>query len=121
MQQLLWFEVILKASAGLTLLLIPLTAIAVTGMQKPETGFWPRLLGAVVLAIAIGVFLTLQYPEARGGIGPAALVPINLLGAAAMAVPLILGTAAPTRRGRAFILTNVVVLLGLAFLEIAHI
>lgn len=121
MQQLLWFEVILKTSAGLTLLLIPLTAIAVTGMQKPETGFWPRLLGAVVLAIAIGVFLTLQYPNARGGIGPAGLVPINLLGAAAMAAPLILGTAAPTRRGKAFILANVVVLLGLAFLEIAHI
>ena len=79
MQQLLWFEVILKASAGLTLLLIPLTAIAVSGMQKPETGFWPRLLGAVVLAIAIGVFLTLQtaMPLMRGNAQGGSIVVVS--------------------------------------------
>lgn len=121
MQQILWFEVVLKAAAGLTLFLIPLTAIRITGMQKPETGFWPRLLGAVVLGIAGAVFMTLQFPESRGGLGPAGLIPINLAGAAAMIAPLILGSAAATRRGRLFILANAIVLLTLAFLEIAHI
>ncbi len=121
MQQILWLEVLLKAAAGLTLVLVPLTAIRITGMQKPESGFWPRLLGAVVLGIAAAVFVTLQFPDARGGLGPAGLIPINLAGAGAMLAPLILGTAAPTRRGRLFILVNAVVLLALAFLEIAHI
>lgn len=120
-QQLLWIEIILKAAAGLTLVLVPLTAIRIVGMQRPETGFWPRLLGAVVLGIAAGVFMTLQYPDVRGGIGPAGLIPINLFGAGAMIAPLILGTAAPTKRGKAFILANAVVLVTLAFLEIAHI
>ena len=120
MQQLLWFEVILKAAAGGTLLLIPLTAIRIAGLQRPETGFWPRLLGAVVLGIAAAVFITLQYPDARGGLGPAGLIPINLAGAAAMLAPLVMGTAAPTRRGKAFIIVNAVALLNLAFLEIAH-
>lgn len=121
MQQILWFEVVLKAVAGLTLLLIPLTAIRLTGMQRPETGFWPRLLGAVVLGIAAAVFITLQYPSARGGLGPAGLIPINLAGAAAMIAPLIMGYAAPSRRGKLFVVVNAVTLLTLAFMEIAHI
>jgi hypothetical protein len=120
-QQLLWLEVILKAAAGLTLVLVPLTAIRMTGMQRPETGFWPRLLGAVVLGIAAAVFVTLHFPEAHGGLGPAGLIPINLAGAGAMIAPLIMGTAAPTRRGKLFILANAVTLLTLAFMEIAHI
>ncbi len=121
MQQILWFEVIIKAAAGLTLILVPLSAIRLVGMQRPETGFWPRLLGAVVLGLAAAVFITIAYPSARGGLGPAGLIPINLAGAGAMIGPLIMGMAAPTRRGRLFILANAIVLLALAFLEIAHI
>jgi hypothetical protein len=98
-----------------------LTAIRVTGLSKPETGFWPRLLGALVLGISAAVFVTLAHPEARGGLGPAGLIPINLAGAAGMIAPLIMGTAAPTRRGRLFVFLNAIVLLVLAFLEIAHI
>ena len=120
-QQILWFEVALKAVAGLTLLLIPLTAIRIVGMQRPETGFWPRLTGAVVFGIAAAVFVTLEFPDAHGGLGPAGLIAINLAGAGAMIAPLIMGSAAPTRRGRLFILANAVALLALAFLEIAHI
>ncbi len=120
MQQLLWFEVALKAAAGLTLLLIPLTVIRLTGLQRPESGFWPRLAGGVTLGIAAAVYVTLQFPEARGGLGPAGLIPINLGAAAALIAPLIMGTAAPSRRGKLFILVNAVALLTLAFLEIAH-
>jgi hypothetical protein len=120
-QQLLWFEVVLKSVAGLVLVLLPLTALRFVGMQRPETGFWPRLLGGIVLGIAAGVFITLRFPEARGGIGPAGLVAVNLAGAAMLIAPLIMGTAAPTRRGRAVIVLGAVTLLALAFLEIAHV
>lgn len=121
MQQILWLEVFLKAAAGLTLLLVPLTSIRVAGMYRPENGFWPRLVGGVVLGIAAAVYISLQFPGARGGLGPAGLIPINLAAAAAMIAPLIMGTAAPSRRGKLFILVNAIVLLTLAFLEIAHI
>jgi hypothetical protein len=120
-QQLLWFEVFLKAAAGIALVLLPLTAISAVGMYRPENGFWPRLLGAVVLGIAAAVFVSLNHPDAHGGLGPAGLIPINLAGAGAMIAPLIMGSAAPTRRGKVFILINAVALLALAFLEIAHI
>ncbi|HPG90024.1 MAG TPA: ABC transporter permease [Hyphomicrobium sp.] len=121
MQQILWLEVILKSAAGLALLLIPLTAIRLTGMQRPEQGFWPRLLGAVLLGIAAAIYISLQFPDARGGLGPAGLIPINLGGAAGLIAPLIMGTAAPTRRGKLFVFVNAIALLTLAFLEIAHI
>ena len=120
MQQILWLELVLKSAAGLTLIVLPLTAIRIVGMSRPESGFWPRLLGAVVLGIAAAVFITLSYPAAQGAIGAAGLIPINLAGAAAMIAPLIMGTAAPTTRGRVFIVANAVTLIGLAFLEIAH-
>jgi hypothetical protein len=119
-QQLLWFEVVFKAAAGVLLVLLPLTAIRIAGLQRPESGFWPRLLGAVTIGIAAAVFITLNYPQARGGLGPAGLIPINLAGAGALIAPLIMGMAAPTRRGRLVILTGAVALLALAFLEIAH-
>lgn len=121
MQQILWLEVFLKAAAGLTLLFVPLTAISITGMQRPDSGFWPRLLGGAITGIAVAIYVGLQFPEARGGLGPAGLIPINLAAAAAMIAPLIMGTAAPSRRGKLFILVNALVLLTLAFLEIAHI
>ncbi len=121
MQQILWFEIIFKGAIGATLLILPLTALSVAGLQRPETGFWPRLVGALLLGIAAGVFLTLRFPEANGGIGPAGLVPINLGTAAAFIIPLIMGSAAPTRRGRAIAVIGAVASLALAFLEIAHI
>ena len=102
-------------------MLTPLTAISAVGLFRPENGFWPRLLGAVVLGIAVAVFISINYPEAHGGLGPAGLIPINLAGAGALIAPLIMGSAAPTRRGKLFILINAVALLALAFLEIAHI
>lgn len=117
---LLWIEVSLKAAAGATLVLLPLTAISIVGMERPATGFWPRLLGAVVLAIAAGVAIPLIWPDATGGIGYAGLIPINLAGAAAMIAPLIMGSAAPTQRGRAFVLINALTLLALAFVEISY-
>ena len=121
MQQILWFELLLKGAAGLLLILVPLTSIRSAGLDRPGTGFWPRLVGGILLGLAAAVYVTLSYPEARGALGAAGLVPVNLAAAAMMIAPLIMGTAAPTRRGRLFILAMAIVSLTLAFLEIAHI
>ena len=120
-QQILWAEIFLKTAAGALLVIAPLTAISLAGLQRPETGFWPRLLGAVTLAVATGIWVGLQFPSAHGPIGPAGLLPINLFAAAALIAPLILGTATPSRRGKLFIAASAVLLLALAFLEIAHV
>lgn len=120
MQQILWTEIAIKAVAGLVLLLVPLSALAVTGLARPTTGLWPRLTGALLLAIAASIWIGLEYPSARGSIGPAALVPLNLFPAAVLIAALVMGTAAPTRRGKLVLGLGAITLTLLAFLEIAH-
>lgn len=121
MEQILWFEAIVKAAAGLVLVVLPLSALTLAGLERPSSGFWPRLAGGILIGLGAAVFISLHDPQARGGLGPAGLVAINLGTAATLAIPLIMGNAAPTRRGRLFILINLLLLLTLAFLEIAHI
>ncbi len=120
MQQILWAEIALKAVIGAILLLAPLSALALAGIERPATGLWPRLAGVLTLAIATSIWLGLQYPEARGSIGPAALVPINLMTAAVLISALVLGTAASTRRGKLAVAFGSIVLVTLGFIEIAH-
>jgi len=120
-QQILWVEIAIKAVIGSVLLLVPLIALRLSGIQKPDTGFWPRLTGALVLAIAASTWMGLAYPQARGSIGPAALVAINLISGATLLAALVMGAAAPTRRGKLIVAAGAVVLLALGFLEIAHV
>ncbi|MBS0240449.1 MAG: ABC transporter permease [Proteobacteria bacterium] len=120
MLQILWTEITIKAVAGLVLVLVPLSALAIVGLARPTTGLWPRLTGALLLAIAASIWIGLEYPSARGSIGPAALVSLNLFPAAVLIAALVMGTAAPTRRGQLILGLSAITLTLLAFLEIAH-
>lgn len=121
MQQILWAEILFKLIGGAILVVAPLTAIRLAGFDRPISGYWPRVLGAVLMGIAAGIWLGIQFPSVRGAIGPAGLIPVNLFAAGALAYHLILGNAAPSRRGKLIVGALTVVLLGFAFLEIAHI
>jgi len=120
-QQILWAEIAIKSAIGAVLLIGPLVALTIVGIQKPDSGLWPRLVAALTLAIAASIWIGLQFPNARGSIGPAALVPINLITAAVLIAALVIGSAAPTRRGKIVVAFAASVLVTLAFLEIAHI
>ena len=121
MLQILWFEVAFKAITGAALFALPLSHIRIFGLAKADTGFWPRSCGALLIGIAAAVFIGLEYPEVHGATGPAGLIAVNLSGAAALIGHLIMGSAAPARRGRVMVLLTVILLLALAFAEIAHI
>ena len=120
MQQILWTEIAIKAAIGLILLIAPLISLTLAGIQKPDAGFWPRLTGALTLAIALSIWIGITYPQARGSIGPAALVSINLISAAILVAALVMGAVAETRRGKLIVAAGAVTLLALGFLEIAH-
>jgi hypothetical protein len=120
-QQILWIEIIAKALIGVTLMIAPLTAASILGVQRPDTGFWPRLLGGLTLGVAAGVWVGTEFPNVHGSLGPGGLIPINLFAAGALIAQLILGSAAPTKRGKLCIAVSVLLLLALAFLEIAHV
>lgn len=118
MQQLLWLETLLKASGGVVLLLLPLTACRILGLPKPQTGLWPRLLGALLLGVAAA-----SYAEGVGwrGIGPTGLILINLISAGAIFALLVLRRAATTGRGRLVLGALAGLLVLLSLMEIAHI
>jgi hypothetical protein len=98
-QQLLWTEVLLKGGAGLILALIPGSAARMLGMPASGSGFWPRLVGALLIGIAAALLLQGSFPNVRT-IAPAGLIAINLAGAAMLVALLVLKRASQTRRGR---------------------
>ena len=51
-QQLYWLEAILKSSAGLLLIVAPVTTAKLLGLPHGNVGFWPRLLGITLIGIA---------------------------------------------------------------------
>jgi len=97
-QQLLWTEVLLKGSVGLMLALIPGSVARLLGMPASGSGFWPRLVGALLIGIAGALLLQGSFPNVRT-IAPAGLIAINLVGAAMLVALLVLKRASQTRRG----------------------
>lgn len=116
MQQLLWLETLLKAAGGAVLLLAPLVACRILGLPKPQTGLWPRLLGAVLIGVAAA-----SYAEGAGwhGLGLAGSVLINLIAAGVLFALLVIGSPAPTSRGRLALAILAGLLTLLALVEIA--
>lgn len=119
MQQLLWLETLLKLTGGLLLLLAPLTTIRTLGLPAAASGFWPRIVGALLVAIAASAYIEGAWTGSRG-IGLGGLVVINLTGAFVIALAALIGRGVPTRRGVFVLWVLVVLLLSLALVEIAQ-
>lgn len=119
MHQLLWIETLLKLAGGALLVLAPLTTLKVLGLPPSATGFWPRVLGTVLIGIGAATFIEGAWEGSRG-LGLAGLIVINIASAAVIAVIALFGGGASTRRGTLALWSLVVVLLVLVLLEIAH-
>ncbi len=116
--QLLWLEVVLKLSAGVVLLVAPAATAAVLGLPRPGSGFWPRLLGAVLVGLAAASALYGFLLPGRG-LSLAGSLAVNLASAALLFATLMLGPP-PSRRGRAVLWLLTGLLLLLSLFEIAH-
>jgi hypothetical protein len=117
-QQLLWIETLLKLAGGLTLVLLPLTTARLLGLPVAASGFWPRMLGAVLVGLAGATFVEGSTSGSKGlGLGGAVVV--NLACAAVLSALLVLGRAAATSRGRVILWALVVLLSVLSLFEIA--
>lgn len=121
---LLSLEVLIHAGLAVLLLATPGLLIRTLGWPPETTRFWPRLLGALLAAIALGL-LTTQMGWSRdgtsAGIGLAGIIVINLTMAFTLFTMLFLGPHAPTRRGRIVVGALAGVLLLLALVEIAYV
>jgi hypothetical protein len=116
-QQLLWLETLLKVIPGLLLALAPLTSLRILGLPRPDTGYWPRLCGALLIGIAGALFIE---GTSRGhGLGLAGCIVINLCGATVLATLLVLDRGPASARGRAVVWALVCTLIILSVVEIA--
>jgi len=117
-QQLLWIETLLKLVSGFMLAVAPMSAIKLFGLPRTDTGFWPRLLGAVLIGLAAAMFLEARTADSQG-LGLAGCVVVNLSGAAMMATLLVMDAGPPSVRGRGLLWLVVILLLVLSITEIA--
>lgn len=117
MQQLLWLETLLKFLPGIVLVLAPLTTLRVLGLPRPETGFWPRLCGGLLVGIAGALFL--EGATQGHGLGVGGSIIINLSGATVLATLLAVDRGPASLRGRTVVWLTVCVLVTLSVFEIA--
>lgn len=117
MQQLLWLETLLKFVPGILLAVAPLTTLRLLGLPRPDTGFWPRLCGAILVGIAGALFL--EGTSSGHGLGLAGAIIINLCGGAVLAAMLVLDVGPHSARGRASVWLVVCTLFILSVVEIA--
>ncbi len=115
--QLLVLEALSKAGVGVALLLIPGTLTRVLGLWRTDAGFWPRMVGALLLGIGIACALQ-DYLPARIGLGLAGAIAVNMSGAMTLLGLLVVGAAAPTLRGRIVLWASFAALVILALFEI---
>ncbi len=115
-QQLLWIETLLRFTAGVILLILPLVAARVLGLPLPQATLWPRLIGGLMIGMAGATLL--EGSLGSRGLGLGGLVIINLATAATLAALLVLERASQTKRGRAFLWTLVASLVGFSLLEL---
>ncbi len=117
--QILWFETILKFSAGIALLALPVSLARVFGLPHGNVGFWPRLLGGVLIGLAGAIYVEASQPNIRG-LGFTGLVIINI-SAILLMMSLIIMKQVETWRGNAALWVVCGVLLLLSMFEIAQI
>ena len=117
--QILWFETILKFSAGLVLLGFPVTVAKLIGLPHGNVGFWGRLLGGLLIGLAGAIYVEASQPNIRG-LGYSGLVIINIT-AILLMMSLIIMKQIDTWRGNAALWVVCGLLLLLSLFEIAQI
>ncbi|MEM7777135.1 MAG: hypothetical protein AAF732_16150 [Pseudomonadota bacterium] len=117
--KLLQFELVLKLSVGLMLLIAPVTVARIFGLPHGQIGLWGRLLGIVLIGIAGAIYIEHDV-EGAEGLGLAGLILINLLALVTLLFfAIVQGTG--TRRGAVVIWLMIALLFSLTFLEILQI
>ena len=116
-EQLLWIEACLKLGSGLVLIVAPRTLARLLGLPSADQPFWPRLLGALLIGLAVASLLEVRM---QGGLGLGGSIAVNLAAGAMIGALLILGRAGKTKRGRFLLWLTAVALIVLSLVEIAY-
>jgi len=119
MQQVLWIETLLKLGGGLLLVVSPAALIRLLGLPAYDGGFWPRMLGGVLIGLGVATFIEGWLPGSNG-LGIAGCIAVNLAGTAVLVGMLVLAPQRAAARGRLILWGLVLALVVLSLIEIAH-
>ena len=117
-RDLLSLELMLKAVIGAVLLLFPRSMARAFGLPAVAETFWPRLLGGMLIGLAVATLLESRL-AASSGLGLAGHVALNLVAALTLLGLLIMGKAGASRKGRAVAGLAAIALTVLALVEMA--
>jgi hypothetical protein len=116
-QQFLWIELVLKLSAGLSLLAAPRLLARALGMARVDDPFWPRLLAALLLGLATAFALEAKVQPGKV-IGMLGAASINLALAAGLGTLLMLTGVAASKRAKLFLWISAALMMLLGLIEI---
>ena len=117
--RLLAVDALVNLALGVALLLFPTGLARWLGLPQPSTPFYASILGAVLTGIGLALLLE-RYKPATGltGLGLSGAIVINVCGAGALLVWLLVGQFELAARGYLLLWSVVVIVLGLAFREL---
>ena len=116
---LLVVDGIVNLILGLLLILYPVGIVELLGLPPNNTHFYPFILGAVLFGIGIALLIE-RYGEQRKvrGLGLGGAIAINLSGAGALVLWLVISPFSLPIRGRVILWSVAIVVLTIAFAEI---
>lgn len=115
---LLLTDGLINLALGVLLVASPRALPETLGLPAVATGFYPSILGAVLLGIGIALCIEWRrQPTGIGGLGLVGAITINLCGGACLAGWLLLGSLDIPVRGQVVLWALVVVLVGISGAE----
>lgn len=112
---ILLIDALVSLVLGVVLVAFPKSLVELLGLPPTETTFYPRLLGAVVIGIAIALlFEWKRRPNGRVGLGVVGAIAVDLCAALFLAGWLLVGGLDLPVRGRVLLWLIVALLVGVS-------
>ena len=116
---LLLIDGVVNLLLGLVLFLYPRGIVELLGLPPTDTYFYAIILGAVLFGIGIALLIELYgIPRKVRGLGLGGAIAINLSGAGALVIWLVISPFSLPIRGRVILWSVAIVVLTIAFAEI---
>ena len=119
---LLTIDGIINLILGLLLLWYPQSLVKTLGLPETNNAFYPNILGGILLGIGITLFLERDgQNRITIGLGLGGAIAINLCGGIVLAGLLLYDERMLPLRGRIFLWSLVILLLGISIFELGYI
>jgi hypothetical protein len=119
--KLLLVDALINLTLGIFLAAFPKSVVVFLGVPESSTKFYPSILGAVLIGIAVA--LVIEYrrkPDRPTGLGLYGAISINLVGAVFLIGWLLFGGLMIPVRGQVFLWAVAGVLIGISLVELVR-